>query len=58
MWGMSWLVTDKEISDEVKGEINDELAMSGKSANISKEISTMEKLSRPSSSFLPKTRSG
>lgn len=54
MWGMSWFLTDKDINDEVNGEFSDVPAMSGNSADINKEIPTMEKRSRPSSSSFPK----
>lgn len=50
LWGMSWLVADKEINNGINDEINDPLAMSGSSTNINKETPAMEK---PLDSLLP-----
>lgn len=43
-------MTDEESKNEVNDEINDPLALSGSSTNISKEIPAMEK---PPDSLLP-----
>lgn len=55
VWRMSSLVANKEINGEINDETNEKMATSGNSANISKEIPAMEKPSRPSFSFLPRT---